>query len=109
MVVSTNTRPVPNTSSPVVDTKTGKLLAPWIQFFQQFVQQAAASIDISKQSPYQANQNGTIFINQGSSITITRGQTVIQLADGQAIIPVSIGDTVAFTVPFAGSAQFFGS
>ena len=41
----TNTRPVPNTVQPIVDTKTGRLIAPWIQFFQQFVQKAAKIID----------------------------------------------------------------
>src|ERR1700744_4004661 len=90
-----NARPVPNTQSPVVD-KAGRLIAPWIQFFQQFVQKAPTIIDISTQSPYQANQNGTVIITAGTGISITRGAITINLANGQAIIPIAISDTVTW-------------
>ena len=102
----TNTRPVPNTVQPIVDTKTGRLIAPWIQFFQQFVQKAAKVIDISSLSPYTANQTGTVIITGGTGITLTRGLVTIALANGQAIIPIAISDTVAWT---AGTVKFLGN
>ena len=103
--MSGNTRPVPNIQSPIVDTKTGKLLAPWIQFFQQFVQKAAAVVDVSTSSPYQANQNGTLILTGAGAITLTRGQVNIDLT-GQRIIPISVGDTVIWS---GGIAQFLGA
>src|ERR1700743_3217008 len=102
----TNTRPVPNSQSPIVDARTGKLLAPWIQFFQHFVQKAATIIDISTLSPYTANQNGTIIITGGTGIELTRGQSTINLANGQAIIPIAISVTVAWAT---GTVRFLGS
>ncbi len=101
----TNTRPVPNSDAPVVDTRTGKLLSPWIQFFQQFVQKAPTIVDISGLSPFQANQNGTIIITGGTGISITRGTITIALANGQAIIPIAISDIVTFA---SGTAKFLG-
>jgi hypothetical protein len=101
----TNTRPVPNVNSPIVD-KAGKLIAPWMQFFQQFVQKAPTIIDISALSPYQANQNGTIIITGGTGISITRGPDTIVLLDGQAIIPIAITDIVTFA---SGTVKFLGS
>lgn len=104
--MTTNTRPVPNTSSPIVDTATGKLLAPWIQFFQQFVQKAPTVQDVSATNPYQANQTGVVIIT-GTGITITRGQVTINLVDGQHIIPIAISDTIAWAT--ASAVQFLGS
>lgn len=101
----TNTRPVPNTSAPIVD-KTGKLIAPWMQFFQQFVQKAPTIVDISSLSPYQANQNGTIIIIGGTGIMITRGPDTINLANGQAIIPIAITDIITWA---SGTVKFLGS
>lgn len=101
----TNTRPVLNLTAPLVD-KTGKLIAPWIQFFQQFVQKAPTIIDVSSQSPYTPNQIGTVIITGGSGISITRGLVIINLAGAQAIIPVSIGDTVSWA---SGTVQFLGA
>lgn len=103
---TTNTRPVPNTGSPIVEVKTGRLIAPWIQWFQQFTQKAAAIIDVSSQSPYTANQLGTIVITGGTGIMITRGTISINLANGQAILPISIGDTITWA---SGTVNFLGS
>lgn len=102
----TNTRPVPNVLSPAVDIATGKLISPWMQFFQQFVQKAPTIIDVSTLSPYQANQNGTIIITGGTGISIKRGTITIALVNGQAIIPIAIGDIVTFA---SGTAKFLGS
>lgn len=109
-MVTTNTRPVANIQSAIAEIrKDGKayLIAPWIQFFQQFVQKAPTIIDIHTLSPYTANQTGTIVITGGTGIELIRGQTTINLANGQAIIPIAIGDTVSWTG--ATSVQFLGS
>lgn len=102
----TNTRPVLNLNSPIVDITTGNLIAPWTQFFQQFVQKAPTIIDVSSINPYQANQLGTLIIT-GTGITITRGQVTINLVDGQHIIPIAISDTIAWAT--ASAVQFLGS
>ena len=102
----TNTRPVYNLLSPLVDPSTGKLVSPWIQFFQQFVQKAPTIIDVSTLSPYTANQLGTIVITTGGGIKITRGKITISLAGVEAIIPISIGDTVSWT---SGTVKFLGA
>lgn len=101
----TNTRPVPNTQSQIVN-KGGFLVSPWIQFFQQFVQKAPTIIDISSLSPYQANQLGTIIITGGTGISLTRGQITISLANGQAIIPIAISDIITWA---SGTVKFLGS
>ena len=102
----TNTRPVPSTASPIVDLKTGKLINPWLQFFQQFVQKAPAVVDVSTQSPYTANQLGTLVTTNGTTIHWIRGNVTVVLANGQAIIPINIGDTVSWA---SGTFKFFGS
>ena len=101
-----NTRPVYSSDAPLVDIKTGKLISPWTQFFQQFVQKAPTIIDISSQSPYTANQLGTIIITGGTTIKMTRGDVVITLANGQAVLPISIGDTVSWA---SGTVKFLGA
>ena len=101
-----NTRPVANTNSPSFDLKTGRFISPWIQFFQQFVQKAPTIIDVSSQSPYTANQLGTIIITGGTTIKIIRGDITITLANGQAIIPISIGDAVSWA---SGTVKFLGA
>ena len=101
-----NTRPVPSIVSPIVDILTGKLTGPWAQFFQQFVQKAPIIIDVSSLSPYTANQLGTIIITGGTTIKLTRGKVVIALANGQAIIPISIGDTISWA---SGTVKFLGA
>lgn len=103
----TNTRPVLNLLSPIVDIigNKGYLRAPWNSFFQQFVQNAPAVQD-NLTSPFTANQNGTVIITgAGTGIKLTRGSITINLANGQAIIPVSISDTVEWT---GGVPHFLG-
>ncbi len=101
-----NTRPVASIVAPMVDLKTGKLVSPWIQFFQQFVQKAPTIIDISALSPYTANQLGTIITTNGTTVKIIRGNVTINLVNGQSIIPISIGDTVSWAT---GTFQFLGA
>lgn len=101
-----NTRPVASILAPLVDIKTGKIVTPWIQFFQQFVQKAPAVVDVSSLSPYTANQLGTIVITGSSNIHLIRGSTNVALTGAQAIIPINIGDTVSWV---GGVVKFFGS
>lgn len=103
-----NTRPVLNLQAPLGYIKNGLvyLKEPWNSFFQQFVQNAPAIVDVSSQSPYTANQNGTLIITGGTGIKLTRGNISINLANGQAIIPISISDTVSWT---AGTVKFLGN
>lgn len=110
----TNTRPVPNLNAPIGNAQDSKgniiakvyLIAPWMQFWQQFVQKAPAVVDVtSSGSPYTANQNGTVIIN-GTGIFLTRGQVSINLGAGQKIIPIAIGDTVSWAT--ASVVQFLG-
>lgn len=107
--MSNNTRPVPNLQAPVAASADGKtkvfLIAPWIQFFQQFVQKTA-TVEAAI-SPYTPNANGTLIITGGTGIVLNRGSVNVNLANGQSIIPMSIGDTVSWAS--ATSAQFFGA
>lgn len=92
-------QPLNNLAAPFVD-KAGKLIKPWIQFLQQFVQAPPAITTII--SPYTAKEPGYIVITGGAAITLTRGKISITLT-GQKIIPVSISDIV--TSP-SGTLQF---
>ena len=103
-----NTRPVASIVAPMVDIKTGKLISPWVQFFQQFVQKAPTIIDISALSPYTANQLGTIIVTTGGTVKLIRGSISITLLDTQPIIPISIGDTVSWTSG-AAVVKFLGA
>lgn len=92
-------QPLNNLTAPFVD-KAGKLLKPWIQFLQQFVQVPPPIKAVV--SPYTAVEPGYIVITGGAVITLTRGKISIILT-GQVIIPVSIADIV--TSP-SGTLQF---
>jgi len=92
-------QPLPNLVSALVG-QGGRLVKPWIQFLQQFVQEPPSITAVI--SPYQAVEPGYIIITGGGVITLTRGRVSITLT-GQVIIPVSINDTV--TSP-SGTMQF---
>src|SRR5450631_1884835 len=92
-------QPLPNLLAPIAD-KAGKLIRPWVQFLQQFVQQPPNFV--AAVSPYKAKEPGYIVVTGGAAITLTRGIVDIVLT-GQKIIPVSIGDVV--TSP-SGTLQF---
>lgn len=109
--MTTNTRPVVNINAPLgkVDDKgLVRLVSPWIQFFQQFVQKAAAviSVPVGGAGNYTPNQNGTVIIT-GTGIKLIRGSVTINLTNGQCVIPISIGDEVSWTT--ASALQFLGS
>lgn len=83
-----------------------KIIPPWNSWFQQFTQIAPASIDVSTTNPFTANAMGTLIIQGATTVTLTRGTTVINLST-QEIIPISIGDTISWTgVPTL--VQFLG-
>lgn len=99
------TNPVVNLNSPLVDTKTGKIIPPWNSFFQQFTQKAPAVADITI-SPYTPNARGNVILTGATTVALTRGSVVIDLT-GQRIIPVGIADTVSWTGP--ATVQFLGA
>ena len=109
----TNTRPVPNLNAAIGATKDGIkvfLISPWVQFFQQFVQVAPAVQDVTAGlSPYTANQNGTVIISGAATANLIRGLVTIpiNLNAGQAIIPISIGDSISWTG--GATVQFLGA
>ncbi len=99
------TRPVPNLGSALVD-KLGKVIPPWNAWFQQFSQNAPAAVSIPTLtgSPYQANKVGTVFIDTGTVVKLTRGLIIIILGAGSFIIPIGIGDIVSWSS--AASVKF---
>lgn len=111
--MTTNTRPVPNTQSPIGEVKKDAsgnlkiyLISPWLQFFQQFVQKAP-SPETNVNNPYTPNATGSLVITGGVGVILTRGQVSVTLGNGVFTIPMSIGDTVSWSS--VASAQFFGS
>lgn len=99
------TLPVYNLQAPIVDPKTGKLVSPWNMFFQQLVQAAPAVVTVTTPSPFTANANGTVILTGAATVDLIRGTDIINL-NGQRIIPVSVGDSVAWTGP--ATVQFLG-
>jgi len=97
----TNTRPVPNLNAAIAQSSDGKLkvflIAPWMQFFQQFVQKAPEAQNVtSLGSPYTANQNGVVIVTGATTIQFIRGQFSVSI-NNNVPIPVSIGDSIAWT------------
>lgn len=99
-----NTNPVFNLNSPLVD-EFRRVARPWNSFFQQFTQKAPAVVDVSLINPFTANAIGKLILTTATTITFSRGTVTIDLT-GERIIPISIGDTVAWTGPAV--AQFLG-
>jgi hypothetical protein len=81
-------------------------LPPWNSWFQQFSQQAPAIVDVSTNSPFRANSNGTLILNGSGAIVLTRGATTINLAGASVVIPISIGDIVSWA---GGTVNFLGA
>lgn len=118
--MTTNTRPVPNTQSAIGEVKKDAsgaskvfLVAPWIQFFQQFVQKVSAAVPITPDtSPfsYTPNQNGNVYINGGtvSLVSLIRGLDSLDIT-GQKIVPVGISDTIQITYTVAPTVKFLGT
>lgn len=99
------TLPVPNLQSRLVD-KFGYLVPPWNTWFSQFSRQAPEVVDFSTTNPLTANANGAVIITGAATVSLTRGTITINLT-GERIIPVAIGDTVAWTG--GATVQFLGA
>ncbi len=105
-------QPLPNTSSPFVG-KFGKIIAPWIQYLQQFTQAPPNILSVIpgvSPSSYTAKEPGNVAITGGtvSAITLTRGVISINVT-GQRLIPVAINDVVTVTYSVLPTIQFIPS
>ena len=101
------TLPVPNMQAALASVRVGMafLIPPWNSFFQQLVQAAPAVATVTLPSPFQANANGKVILTGAVTIDLTRGLDTVNL-NGQRIIPVRIGDIIAWTGP--ATVQFWG-
>lgn len=104
--------PVPSTVRPFVDRGL-KIISPWLQFLQQFVQAPPNILDVIPDgSPfsYTAVEPGLVAITSGtiSAITLTRGLTIINVT-GTKLVQVSIADTVEITYSVLPTVQFIPS
>ena len=120
------TNPLPNITAPLARveiTVNGKkiegkafLIPPWNSYFQQFVQQSPAALDItdlnvdysSSLFDVTPNANGTIFVTGGTTVTLVliRGNTSITLTS-QSIIPIRIGDILRIGYITIPTIKFF--
>lgn len=99
----------PNNLSRLVN-QAGTLLAPWIQYLQQFTQAPPNFVTLTVgPSPfsYIVKEPGNLIITGGaiSAVALVRGSIGINLV-GQRIVPVSIQDTVTFTYTIKPVVQF---
>lgn len=101
------TLPVPNMQSALASVRDGLayLIPPWNSFFQQFVQPAPDVAVVTLPSPFTANANGKVILTGAATINLTRGSVTVNL-NGERIIPVRIGDTIAWTG--AAVVQYWG-
>ena len=94
--------------------KLGRIVAPWIQYLQQFTQAPPniMSLTISA-SPfsYTAKEPGTVAISGGTvtGVTLTRGAISIVLGSTPKIIPMAINDIVSITYSVLPTIQFIPS
>ena len=106
------TQRVYNLNSPFVDIKTGKAIAPWNSFLQQFTQKAAAVQNITLTgSPfsYTPNDRGNVIVSGGtiSGINLIRGDVIIPLSTVRPLmVYLGIGDTIQITYSVTPTLQF---
>lgn len=99
----------PNTLAAMVD-RSGRVLEPFVSFFQQFSRAPSPMLDIDVgASPfaYTTKEPGNVHISGGtvSAVELTRGVDTIQLAP-DLLIPVSIGDVVTVTYTVLPTFKF---
>ncbi len=104
--------PLPNQISPFV-SKVGKILAPWVQYLQQFTQAPPNMVDvIVTPDPffYTSKEPGNVSITGGtvSGVTLLRGQLSIDVT-GQKLIPVAIQDTIIVSYSVAPTMKFLAN
>lgn len=102
----------PNTIAPFVD-KAGRILAPFLQYLQQFTIAPPAIMDITVlASPfaYTAKEPGNVYITGGtvSAIHLLRGSVDLNVT-GQTLIPVAIKDVVAIIYTVLPTIKFIPS
>lgn len=105
--------PLPSTVARFVDNRTGQVIAPWVQYLQQFTINPPDFIDITvSASPftYTVKEPGSLFITGGtvSTITLIRGSKTLNMT-GQKIIPVGIKDRVVVTYSVLPTITFIPS
>lgn len=76
-------------------SRTGNLLKPWIQYFQQFTQAPPNAI---KQTvgTFTAVEPGFLYVKGAASVHLVRGTLNLDCA-GAVFVPVSINDQVITT------------
>lgn len=84
--------PAPNNISQFVGAA-GRVVAPWLQFLQQFAQAPPKVTKITL--PYTAKEPGIVMLDGGAtSVQFTRGTTTINLG-AISLVPVAIKDIVS--------------
>ncbi len=105
-----NSNPVVNLGSPLVNPATGIIAQPWQSFFQQSVQKPPPFEDIViGVSPFSYTPNvlGHCFVDGGTitAILLERGQDSINFT-GDRLIPMSIGDTLVIIYTVLPTLKF---
>lgn len=105
--------PFSNTVAKFVNTATGRIVNPWINYLQQFTVAPpnimALTVSVSPFS-YTAKEPGNIAVTGGtvSAIHLIRGSIDIDLT-GEKIVPVGIKDTIIVTYSVIPTIQFIPS
>lgn len=89
---------LPNQIAPFV-SKVGRILAPWVQYLQQFTQappNIADIIVVGSPFSYTAKEPGNISIIGATTATLIRGLISVDVT-GQKLIPVAIQDVIRVT------------
>jgi len=104
--------PLPNLIAPFVG-KGGRLLAPFIQYLQQFTQAPPNIADIivgASPFNYVAQEPGNVSITGGTigSISLSRGLLFIDVT-GQKLIPVAIKDVISVSYTVLPTMKFLAN
>lgn len=113
-------KPVPNLRAALAESKDGLkvfLIEPFVQFFQQFTQNAPNAVSISVgSSPFQytPNEIGNAIVSGGtvSSVQLIRGSDTITIATSTAnpvVVPLSVGDILKITYTVVPTIKFLGT
>lgn len=94
-------------------SQAGTILAPWVQYLQQFTQAPPNIADVTvTASPfsYTSKEPGNVSVTGGtiSLIHLTRGLITIDVT-GQKLIPVAIQDTITVTYSVLPTIKFLAS
>lgn len=106
--------PFPRNSQALVDTDTGRLTEPWLQFFAAMVARPGPIVAVSVgTSPfsYTASQSGFAHVTGGTVSAIALKRADVTLATGltAGFIPVGQGDIVVVTYSVLPTIKFVPS